>query len=323
MSLKLDRLDRKILLALDTDARVSFSQIGKRVRASKNTVQYRVKRLLGNGVIKKFVTQYALGALGLFSGKIYVRIAGQSKETEREMYAWLVANKHIGWVARTEGRWDLMLAAMVEDLEHFNAIKEEFLKRYGSHVVSYDILFLVQAATSQRTYLLPDSRRSPPVQGFGVAKQVALDAGQLQLCRLIANNARYDYIDLARKLGFNIKTVQKRVRELESLGVVRGYVTFLDPKAIGYSFFKLCISLQNYQHRYRAFIQHCLDLPNVLHVIESLGPWEIELECETETLQQFYDLAHSIRNDFPDIIKHTEAVLISEELKLDFFPAWY
>ena len=66
-----------------------------------------------------------------------------------------------------------------------------------------------------------------------------------------------------------------------------------------------------------------MELPNVIHIIESLGPWELELEIETESLEDFYNLTHQIRNEYTDIIKKTESVIISNEMKLDFFPAWY
>ena len=92
---------------------------------------------------------------------------------------------------------------------------------------------------------------------------------------------------------------------------------------MGYNFFKLCIYLQNYESRFNSFLRYCMDLPNVVHVIESLGPWEIELEIETETLDDFYDITYEIRNKFPDIIKKTESVIISDEMKLEFFPEWF
>jgi len=130
-------------------------------------------------------------------------------------------------------------------------------------------------------------------------------------------------LDVAQKIKLNIKTVQKRIRDLEKKGVIRGYVTFLDPNKIGYNFFKLCIYLQNYETKFNGFLQYCMELPNVIHIIQSLGPWELELEIETESLEDFYNLTHQIRNEYSDIIKKTESVIISDEMKLDFFPEWY
>jgi len=42
-TLKLDTKDRKLLFALDSNARASSSEIGKAIRVNKNTVNYKIK----------------------------------------------------------------------------------------------------------------------------------------------------------------------------------------------------------------------------------------------------------------------------------------
>ena len=320
---KLDLIDRKIILELDTNARVTFNQIGKRLGIGKNNVQYRVKRLLEDGVIKKFVTQFSLGTLGLFLGKFYLQLSGFEKEKENEMYTYLMKDKRISWIAKCEGRWDLMIGAYVESLNQLNSIKQDFFKKYEKYITSYDVVFLVEGYTSQRTYLLNKKSPSKKIEKFIGAQKIELDDKDKKIIRLVANNARFNYLDIAEKTRLNIKTVQRRIKELEKKGVIQGYVTFLDPKTIGYNFFKLCIYLQNYESKFNSFLTYCMELANVIHVIESLGPWEVELEIETESLEDFYNLTHKIRNEFSDIIKKTESVIISHEMKLEYFPEWY
>jgi DNA-binding Lrp family transcriptional regulator len=113
------------------------------------------------------------------------------------------------------------------------------------------------------------------------------------------------------------------VRELEKKGVIRGYVTFLDPNVLGHGFSKVCIYLRDYGENMPAFLDYCAELPNVIHIIESLGPWDVELEAETRTTAEFYDMTHEIRNKFPGIVNKIEHVMILEEKKLDFLPEWY
>ena len=321
---KLDLIDKKILFKLDTNARATFSEIGKELKIGKNNVQYRVRRLLEDGVIKKFVTQYSLSTLGLFLGKMYIQLAGFDKKTEKEFYNYLINDKRISWVAKCEGRWDLMIGMYIENLKQLDSIKQDFFREYGRYVASYDVIFLIEGYTSQRTYLI--NKKMIPAQKIGEfigIKKVQLDEKDKKILRLIANNARFDYLSISKKVGLNIKTVIKRIKNLEEMCVIQGYITFLDPKKIGYNFFKLCIYLQNYQLKFNSFLEYCIGLPNVIHVIESLGPWEIELEIETETLEDFYNITHEIRNSYSNIIKKTEAIIISEEIKLDFFPQWY
>ena len=300
---KLDLIDRKIILELDTNARATYSEIGKKMSIGKNNVQYRVKKLVEDGVIKKFVTQFSLGTLGLFLGKFYIQLSGFGKEKEQEMYDYLIKDKRISWVARCEGRWDLLLGCYVGSINQLNGIKQDFFRKYEKYVSSYDVVFAVEAYTSQRTYLLNQKSISEKIEKFIGKEKVELDDKYKQIVRLIANDARFNYLDIAQRTKLNIKTVQKRIHELEKKGVIQGYVTFLNPNQIGYNFFKLCIYLQNYETKFSSFLRYCMELPNVIHTIESLGPWELELEIETETLDDFYNLTHKIRNEYSDIIK--------------------
>jgi len=322
--IKLDLIDRKILLELDTNARESFSKIGKRFGIGKNNVQYRVNKLIENKVIKKFVMQPSLSKLDLFLGKIFFQLSGYTKEEESILYQYLLNDKRISWVAKCEGRWDLMIGTYVKNLNQFIEIKKDFFKKFEKYVTSYDVVFLGEGHTSQRTYLVnKKSVFSKKVTTFMGVDKIELKEQDKKILRFIANNARFNYTDIANKFGINVKTAQKRIKELEKKEIIQGYVTFLDPKKIGYHFFKLCVYLKDYQNKFNSFLKYCLELPNVIHVIESLGPWEIELEIETETLEDFYNLTHKIRNTYSDIIKKTESVIISNEMKLDFFPEWY
>ncbi len=55
LSVKLDRIDRAILNALQQDARSSFIDIANKLNLSESTVRFRFKRLLEQGVITKLV----------------------------------------------------------------------------------------------------------------------------------------------------------------------------------------------------------------------------------------------------------------------------
>ena len=52
--MELDDIDRKILRALQIDARASFKKIGEKVGVSEATVFVRVKKLQDNGVLRGF-----------------------------------------------------------------------------------------------------------------------------------------------------------------------------------------------------------------------------------------------------------------------------
>ena len=60
-----------------------------------------------------------------------------------------------------------------------------------------------------------------------------LDGVDRQLLRLLLDDGRRSYADLARDTGLSTSAVHQRVRRLEQRGAVTGYVARLDPAAAG------------------------------------------------------------------------------------------
>ncbi|BAV07421.1 Lrp/AsnC family transcriptional regulator, leucine-responsive regulatory protein [Filimonas lacunae] len=61
---------------------------------------------------------------------------------------------------------------------------------------------------------------------------VRLDDIDLQILRLVQDNARISNADLARELGMAPSAVLERVRKLEQKQVIKGYHTVIDPAAV-------------------------------------------------------------------------------------------
>ena len=53
-----------------------------------------------------------------------------------------------------------------------------------------------------------------------------------EILRLLANDGRMSYTDIAKSTGLSVSAVHSRVRRLEQRGVIRGYQAVLDPEAL-------------------------------------------------------------------------------------------
>ncbi|MCL7385355.1 MAG: Lrp/AsnC family transcriptional regulator [Thaumarchaeota archaeon] len=56
----------------------------------------------------------------------------------------------------------------------------------------------------------------------------------LTLIKLLMENARTSYVEIAKKLGVSEAAVRKRIKRLEDLGVIKKYTVEVDPKRLGY-----------------------------------------------------------------------------------------
>src|SRR3989338_4618506 len=95
-TIKLDLKDRKLLYELDKNCRQSNSEIGKKIRLNKNTVNYNIKRFEQEGAILGYYTVIDNSKLGYFSFRIYANFFNTKQEQENEMINWLINDKRIG-----------------------------------------------------------------------------------------------------------------------------------------------------------------------------------------------------------------------------------
>lgn len=64
-------------------------------------------------------------------------------------------------------------------------------------------------------------------------RQTALDAIDRKILALLQEDARLANVELADKVGLSPSPCLRRVRDLEAAGIIRRYVTLLDPAAVG------------------------------------------------------------------------------------------
>ena len=70
---KLDKKDKQILYQLDLDSRQSFNQIARKVKLSREVVQYRVKQLEKKGIIKGYQTLIDVTKLGYLNCRFFIK----------------------------------------------------------------------------------------------------------------------------------------------------------------------------------------------------------------------------------------------------------
>jgi len=321
----LDKIDRKIVYELGKDARLSYKEIATRIKSKKEVVAYRFNNLKEKEIIWKFVPIFSLSRLGIYAFKIYFRFHGLNKEIEKNLISDLVNDSSINWVAKSVGTWDLLISTYACDIMEFAERKNNLFLKYGKYIQEYSVVLLEDALVFNRDYLLdkPIGYRKEFIFG-GKPHIEKIDTVQQNILRLIKNDGRYQITELANKLNLNIRTVMSKITDLEKRKIIQGHTIFLRINKIGLQFFKICVYLQDYsKENFEKLLTYSKSNRNVIHLIKSIGNWELELELEAEEVNEVYNFINELKNEFPYIIKKIDLITITDEIKLDFFPEWY
>ncbi|MCX3063293.1 Lrp/AsnC family transcriptional regulator [Streptomyces beihaiensis] len=107
-----------------------------------------------------------------------------------------------------------------------------------------------------------------------MSDSVVLDPVDLEILRLLQNDARITYRDLAAQVGVAASTCLDRVNRLRRAGVILGHVLRLDPGKLGRGLQAL-LSVQVRPHRRELvgpFVERIRSLPEALTVFHLTGP---------------------------------------------------
>lgn len=126
----LDRADRKILAALQTDGRISNVELAQRVNLSESACLRRVRALESGGFIDRYVALLDQKRLGL-SGTVFVHVTLR-REEQSELAAFEAAVERIPEVMECylmTGEFDYLLRLVVSDMADFERLHNEAITR--------------------------------------------------------------------------------------------------------------------------------------------------------------------------------------------------
>lgn len=316
---KFDLKDKKILFALDFNARQSNSAIAKKVGLSKQGVDYRVKQLQREDVIKGFYPIINLVRLGYVYGRLFLKFQNLTREKEGELYEAIVNDNRFKWVLTCEGNFELLAASWTKDLASFKAISEELIEKFGQYIKEKKESIGVKITHFQNRYLLgTTATKTVSVEESTPPK---IDAADKKLLEVICSNARLPLVNIAKAAGISPKVAAYRLKRLEKEGVILGYRPNINHNLLGFTHYKILFYLSNVTKnelkRFKAYMQQ---LPEVLYIIEEIGICDIDVEIMLPSAQSLFSFIERIKFDFPTLIRDYQILIIKKTLKIDYLP---
>lgn len=319
---KVDIKDKKILYQLDINSRQSFSQIGKKVGLSKTVVDYRIKKLEKQGIIKNYYTLIDSFKLGYEVLRFYIVYQYTDLKIEQEIIDHFVNNKHTWVVASVKGWFDLDVIIYVKDRNVFYTFWKDTLDKYGDYFQNQILSYYIHAQLFRPSYLLSDEydkAEREKITATGHGTRVDIDDLDLRLLYLIASNARMPLIEIADKLNTTVDVVKYRLKKLLKLNVIQGFRVNIDNAKLGYQYFKVDIYLREYKQR-KKIIDYIKYNPYMTCINSTTGLSDLELEFYLEDLPHIKHIMQDLTEKFPNAVRNYKYFSIQKLRKLVWMP---
>jgi DNA-binding Lrp family transcriptional regulator len=323
MEKSLDNKDRRIIYELDKNARVSFPALAKKIGMNQETVKYRVKKLIKRGFIKKFLAVIDSSKLDQSHHKIYLRLQNVSEKQETELIQFLQSNDSVDWVVRTDGEFDLAFCVITKTPHELDVILTDFEKKFGQFVGKREMITTLRGDYLLRSYLIGKKREDIRKSVFLPKKgrPFSMNEKDKAILSLLGQDARMPTIKIAKKAGISPDTVRNRIKKLKEEGVIENFLVVLDNPRMGQMQYKILIGLHNLTpEKENALTKHLQENPHIFSIIKTLGRWQMEIDLEVETTDQFREIIRDIKNRFADILRDYSTLTVYEISKYNLFP---
>ncbi len=298
---KIDDKDKQLIRFLGTNSRISYQELGRKLRMSKVAVFKRINNLEKKRVILGYTCFIDFQRLGFDIFQLGIKLNG-SPEEKTGYLQHISKNKFISQIITfSHSKWDFLI--------RFFAITENIggLLEYFSHPLAEKFdLFNVEEMNFKKSVEIARTKQG----------HLQIDLTDLNILHSLAHNSKEPIYVIANKLGLSAKTVQDRIKKLIQKKILLSLITEDNPLYSGNEAFMGVITCKDRKKH--------VEITNRLNRLESSRGCLINLQWPdiftfhvVENFEQLAEIELQIRNNNT---KECEFLKIHEQSYYHFFP---
>ncbi len=314
----LDLLDKKILYELDLDSRAPISKIAKAVNASKETVNFRIKRLIKNNFIKGFITTLFTSNLNRFYYKLFYKFHKTTPEIDNKIIEFIRDYKKTAWFGSFEGPYDLaflILSKSIYDLDNFLI---EFRNLFGEYILEQEIHTMTSVHRFNLKFFY-HSNKILHTKYPKILKEPDIDKIDYKIIRNLANNSRMPIVELAKKLKIDPSTVIYRIKKLKQNKILGTHTLAINFDKFNMQHFQIDFKLKN-NNSINKIINYFSIHKNATFATVTLGKYDLAVELVVKDNKELREILDDLKKRYvAEIIDH-DTFLIIKEYNVSWFP---
>ena len=321
--MKFSLTDKKILYELDSNSRQPVSNIAKKLKISRDVVNYRMNKFLKEKIILKYYTIIDIAKLGYAAHKCFIRFQNISQEKEDEFFQYVKNHPKVVYSSSYDGRYDMVVSIWAKSVIELAQTLKNMDSGYGEFIAERQIATIVRGEYCTRDYLTNKKTTARKKYYFGsTPKKIPIDNIDKNILMEIGKDARISSVKIAAKLELSADTIYQRIKKLQKKGVIQNYNIVPLEKNYPFSHYKVLFSLHNLNEKEeKRFEEYCRMQKNIWYFCVTLGPWQFEIDLDVETNIEFRNILRELKINFSSIIKDYSVLTSYRTNKYNFCPS--
>ena len=136
----LNSTEKSVLNLLNSNSRLSFSQIGLKINKSQQLVSSTVKTLTDKKIINNYYTLIDYSRLGVLNFHVYFKLSYLDKKRVEKFIDYLTNHSHVSWLVNCGGNFDLICSFYALNPSQFNKCLKQIIMKFSKIIKEYTFL---------------------------------------------------------------------------------------------------------------------------------------------------------------------------------------
>lgn len=267
-----DDKDKEILFELLQDCRQPLSKVAKIVKLPQQTVNYRIRKLEKDRVIKKYTININYPKLGFARHSLYLDLKSVSHQEVDDYLKEITNIREVSccYMLHDLSQWKVYISVWTKTVERYDEIQTSIITKFKDHIKNYLSFQSIKSYTYFARIL--NSRKKSKVDVKEETQQISIKDIDWKILRLLQDDSRIGTLELSKKLKISINTASSRLRFLKKKGIIERFYPILSMGKLGYKEYTFISRIDPSQSKeLEKFIEFVRSDPRFVIVIKAVG----------------------------------------------------
>ncbi len=231
--------DVLILKKLLEDGRASSSSISKEIDLGREIVNYRIKRLVKENLIVKFIPKVNQIALDYQEYIIFLKLNLEDEFSKNKFIKENIGNKYLIWTVKSNDGWDLIVRLYAQNVVEFKEKLSEILETFSDVLTNYYTIISSEEIKENEKSVIANKifdsefEKDKDYEVIKHGEVLQIDDKDKEIINLLEDDARVQYKEIANKINVSSDTVKYRIDRMKEQGILEGITPVLNFNKLG------------------------------------------------------------------------------------------
>lgn len=318
------KVDYPFLYMYLNDCRLNLAKASSKLSRSPQQLSYALQKMHDDGILNGCYTLFDYSLFGEMLFKIYFKGGHSSESQFHDIIESLKKNYYVIAIYDIGGgNYDFLIEIMAKNPARFSAELNEITKRFPE-LCNYDIIINVDTHFFMRKYKKKEPRALKKNQNSkdlirkeirsensiyedimigGDKEKIEFTQKEIEVMEELYLDPTISYTAIAKNTGYNIKTIIDIINDLTERKVILAHIGIPNLSKTEIVRNRIMLGLHNdNSDDEKKLLEFCRAKGEIVQVNRTIGIWDIEIDVETYSIDDFRNIYLYIREEFKDMI---------------------